>query len=123
MSAIDTDEFRRLLTEERARVVGAIDHLHRDNPGSVEDDTQELATGFDNHPADLATETLDREIDYTLEENSEHVLAAIDVALGKLDAGTYGTCERCGRQIAPERLRAIPYATLCIECRRLEEQR
>ncbi len=123
MSSIDTDEFRGLLTEERVRVVGAIEHLQRENPGSVEDDTQELAAGFDNHPADLATETFDRELDHSLEENSEHVLSAINVALAKLDGGSYGTCERCGGQIAPDRLRAIPYATMCIDCRRREEQR
>jgi DnaK suppressor protein len=43
----------------------------------------------------------------------------VDLALAKMDAGTYGTCERCGRAIAGERLDAIPWALLCIDCKKL----
>ena len=56
----------------------------------MEDETQEIPS--DNHPADTATITVDREIDYTLEENSEQVLAEIDAALQRIEAGTYGIC-------------------------------
>jgi DnaK suppressor protein len=51
-----------------------------------------------------------------------HLLASIDSALARLDEGTYGRCERCGRPISEERLEALPYATRCIECKRLEER-
>ena len=61
-----------LLEEERSRVVDAIEYLHKENPGSIEDETEDEPT--DNHLAETATATLDREIDYTLEENSENVL-------------------------------------------------
>jgi RNA polymerase-binding protein DksA len=101
-------------------VAGALQHLHEQNSRSLEDETEEET--YDNHLADSATATLNREIDYTLEENSEHVLAAIDVALGRIDEGTFGTCARCGKAIAEERLEAIPYATRCIDCKRLEER-
>lgn len=43
----------------------------------------------------------------------------VERAIAKMDAGTYGTCERCGRPIAPERLEAIPWALLCIDCKKL----
>jgi DnaK suppressor protein len=43
----------------------------------------------------------------------------VDLALAKMDAGTYGTCERCGKEIAEERLDAIPWALLCIDCKKL----
>ena len=56
------------------------------------------------------------------EENSEHVLAAIDAALKRIDEGTYGICTNCGRQIAEERLEALPWATLCIDCQRDRER-
>ena len=46
----------------------------------------------------------------------------IDVALGRIDAGTYGTCARCGNAIPEERLDAVPYATLCLDCKRIEER-
>jgi RNA polymerase-binding protein DksA len=122
MSATDTDRFRQMLLEERERVVRAIEYLHEENPGSIEDETGE-ESGFDNHLADTATVTFDREVDYTLEENSEAVLKAIEAALVRIEAGTYGTCVRCGREIAPERLEALPYAELCIDCKREAERR
>ncbi len=72
--------------------------------------------------ADTATETVDRVIDYTLEEHDERLLAAIDEALERIDAGTYGICDNCGAQIAPDRLEAMPWTTLCIDCKRKEER-
>lgn len=120
MSALDTAEFRRMLEEQRAAVVGAIEYLHRENPGSMSDETNE--TPLDNHMAETASVTLDREIDYTLEESEEEVLAAIDAALARIEEGAYGRCQRCGEPIAEERLRALPYATLCIDCKRKDER-
>ena len=117
---MDTDRFRDVLTEERRRVTAAIDHLHKLNSGSLEDETEEET--YDNHLADSATATLNREIDYTLEENSGHVLSAIDEALSRIENGTFGMCVRCGNPIAEERLEAIPYATRCIDCQRLAER-
>jgi RNA polymerase-binding protein DksA len=122
VSAIDTNRFRQLLEEERGRVRAAIDNLHAEHPGSMAEDSGEDAV-FDNHLADTATETYDRELDYTLEENSEHVLSEIDGALKRIADGTYGRCTGCGRQIPEERLEARPYATLCIECQRHREGR
>jgi RNA polymerase-binding protein DksA len=120
MSAVDVEVFRRRLLEERKRVNDAIEYLHEENSGSLEDETGE--TPLDNHLAETATATLDREIDYTLEENSAHVLTAIDAALARIDQGTYGRCARCGRPISPERLEARPWASLCIDCQREEER-
>jgi len=118
--AVDTAHFRDLLLEERQRVLNAIEYLHGENSGSLKDETEDSTV--DNHLADTATVTLDREIDYTLEENSEHVLKEIDRALVKIESGTFGTCETCGQPIAEERLAAIPYATQCIDCKRREER-
>jgi DnaK suppressor protein len=117
--AVDVDRFRELLREERQRVVDAIDYLHKENPGSIEDETEDETS---DNLAETATATLDREIDYTLEENSENVLSAIDGVLACIDQGTYGTCVNCGKPISEERLAAIPWATTCIDCKRLEER-
>lgn len=120
MAQVDTERFRSLLLEERMRVKNAISHLHEENPSSIEDETEEET--YDNHLADSATATLNREIDYTLEENSEHVLTAIESALRRIEDGKYGICGRCGKPISEERLEAIPYADRCIDCKRLEER-
>ena len=117
--AVDVDRFRYLLQEERQRVVDAIEYLHKENPGSIEDETEDETT---DNLAETATATLDREIDYTLEENSENVLSAIDGALARIEQGAYGTCVNCGKPISEERLAAIPWATQCIDCKRLEER-
>ena len=117
MTSVDTSHFRELLLDERRRVVAAIENLHKDHPGTISDETGEDAA-YDNHLADTATETYDRELDYTLEENSEHVLSEIDAALRRIADGSYGRCTNCSRQIPEERLEARPYATLCIDCQR-----
>lgn len=123
MTISDTSPFRQMLLEERERVRSAIAHLHEENPGSLEEETGELvSSSADNHMGDTATETFDRQMGVTLEENAESVLAAIESALRRIEDGTYGTCTRCGREIARERLEALPYAELCIECKRAVER-
>ena len=118
--AIDAERFRRTLLEERRHVLEAIQYLHEENPGSIQDETQE--NPIDNHLGETASVTLDREIDYTLEENEGRVLAAIDAALKRIDEGTFGTCRTCGKPIGDERLDALPYTTQCIDCKRKEER-
>ena len=120
--SIDTEQFRTALLEERERVQKAIANLRDDHPGTLEDEVEEMAGTSDNHLAETATATLDREIDYTLEENSTRMLAAIDVSLKRIDDGTYGTCASCGREIAEPRLEAYPWASLCIDCKRKSER-
>jgi RNA polymerase-binding protein DksA len=121
VSTVDTERFLERLLDERRRVLDAIDNIHAENPGSIGEETDEL-TFQDNHLGDVATATFDREMASTLEENSTHVLAEIDAALARIDTGTYGICQRCGTPIAEERLEALPWATLCIDCKRKEER-
>jgi len=117
MTSIDTSEFQRLLLEERGRLVNAAHYLQRENPGSMEDELGEISGGGagDNHLGDMATVTYDRELDQGLEEGVQQTVEQIDGALERIDDGTYGTCEICGKPIAPDRLRAIPWATRCID--------
>ena len=117
---VDTERFREILLEERQRVEHALRYLHEENPGPITEGEEEET--FDNHLGDAATITFNREMDYSLEDNAGHVLAAIDHALKKIEEGTFGTCVRCGKPIAEERLEAMPYATKCIDCKRLEER-
>ena len=120
MSAVDTEHFKTRLLEERKRVQEAIDYLHEESQGLIQDEREEIQS--DNHPGDAATATYDRELDSTLEENEERVLEAIDGALGRIEAGTYGTCVTCGKPVGEERLEALPWTTQCIDCKRKEER-
>lgn len=115
MSTIDTSRFRDALLSERERVVRAIENLRSENAASAEDIADEA---IDQHLADVATETYDRELGDTLEGNSEQVLEEIDAALRRIDEGTYGVCTNCGKSISEERLEALPWASLCIDCAR-----
>jgi DnaK suppressor protein len=121
MTNISVDHFRDVLLTERERVQHAFDVLHQENSTSLEDETGELST-LDDHMGDLATETHDRELDSGLEENAEAVMGEIDAALKRIDDGTYGTCQICGRRIDPARLEARPWASLCIDDQRRQEQ-
>ena len=120
--SIDTQRFRTELLQERERVQAAIANLRESHPGSLGDEVEEISDGSDSHVGDSATATLGREIDYTLGENSEQVLAEINNALKRIEEGTYGTCAACGRDIAPERLEAYPWASLCIDDARKAER-
>jgi len=119
VSTIELDEFRKLLEGERARLVKTVHFLHDENPGSLEDELGEIGLGSsDNHLGDTATATYDRELDQGLEEGVQQTLGEIDAALRRIDEGTYGTCLMCGKPIAELRLRAIPWAQLCIDDQR-----
>jgi RNA polymerase-binding protein DksA len=119
-TALDTDQFRKRLLDERKRAQEAIDYLHEENPGAIQDETQDSTA--DNHPGDMATVTFDRELDYTLEESEGRLLEAIDAALHRIDDGTYGVCVTCGQPIGAERLEALPWTTHDIDCKRKEER-
>ena len=121
MSVLDVEAFRTRLLDERLRVVKEIEYLHHENPGSLESESEERT--LDNHLAETASITLDREVDYSLEENANRQLRAIDAALERVEEGTYGTCIRCGEPIGVDRLDALPWATLCIEDKRKDERR
>lgn len=116
--SVDLDDRRAQLLDLRSRVLGAARDIVE---GDVDDGELSSAAG-DQHLADHASEMIDREVDESLEENAEQLVRDIDRALEKIDDGTYGTCERCGREIPEERLDAVPYATLCVACKALEER-
>jgi RNA polymerase-binding transcription factor len=114
MSTIDISRMKDALESERARVVAAIENLRNENPGTVEDETGEET--WDQHLADAATAMHDRELDYGIADNEQQLLAGIDAALRRIEDGTYGICSSCGKSISPERLEALPWAPLCIDC-------
>jgi DnaK suppressor protein len=117
---MDKRALRKQLLVERERLEHEIAELDADLSESLEDSSEE--SPYDQHMAETAAVTLDREIDLTLQENARASLSQIDRALAKLENGGYGRCDKCGKPIGEERLRAAPFATLCIDCKRLEER-
>jgi len=121
MRANELDGYRKSLLEEKERLSAALEYLHAENPGAEEEDALELAS-LEEHLAEVGSVTLDREIDYSLEEVAQEGLAAIASALERIEQGSFGRCASCGQYIAAERLAALPWANLCIDCKRREER-
>ena len=113
---MDTDLARQRLADERERLNGV--RATFDDEGLTEqsesDSVGELSS-YDQHQADMGTETFEREKDLSILEQVEAELADVEHALRRLDDGTYGTCEVCGKQIPEERLEALPATRLCLE--------
>ncbi|HEX6310285.1 MAG TPA: conjugal transfer protein TraR [Acidimicrobiia bacterium] len=106
----DTERARGRLEAEQDRVEGLIRSVRGDfGDGSENDETSELSH-YDQHPADMGSETFEREKDLSILEQLESELAEIQAALRRIDEGTYGLDEVTGEPIAPERLEAVPTA-------------
>ena len=83
--------------------------------GNSERDALGEISFADQHPADVASETFEREKDVSILENVDEQLRDVEGALKRLDDGTYGRCEICGKDIGDERLRARPEARYCVD--------
>ncbi len=119
--AIDTADVRARLEEERERLTTEIAALTKADFESERD--REGHTGRGNHMAEDASETFEHEKSLALLQNLRALEAQVERAITKLDQGTYGVCDDCRKPIAAERLAAIPYATLCIDCKAKRERR
>jgi DnaK suppressor protein len=109
---MERNEAVQLLTHERERLERALD--------DVRDELAADAASYDENeadigpPADRANGLAGKELDHELQVHFSHELIEIQAAIERVDAGTYGRCERCGEPIPDERLRAIPWARTCI---------
>jgi RNA polymerase-binding transcription factor DksA len=104
----------RRLDEERTRLQGIRDDLQREQDEATSDTGGELSN-FDQHPGDSGTETFEMEKNVSLLEQVDDELQEIEVAFQRLEHGTYGTCQACGRPIGDARLEAMPATRFCIE--------
>lgn len=120
MRKLDPDKYRKMLLQERERLHKEIEFIEQDISYADAGGNSELSD-YDQHPADTGSETYEKEKDLSIRDSWREVIGRIDEAIGKLDRGTYGECDRCGREIPKERLDAIPYAIYCVECQDIIE--
>ena len=112
---------RERLLKEKARLEKDIKEIET----GIVDNTQSEFSGensYEDNFADIGTATFERERDLSLERNTKDILGRVNHALEKLKKGTYGVCARCGEEIDPARLKALPYVDLCISCKKKEEE-
>jgi|YNPNPStandDraft_1061719.scaffolds.fasta_scaffold39758_3 RNA polymerase-binding protein DksA len=118
---ISLARYQKLLEAERQKLLQADRELHERTRWNGQNPS-EVTSDYDDLPADIALQTYEREKDYALGRQLREMLERVDYALSKIEAGTYGICEACGRNIAVERLETLPHAELCIQCQhRLEK--
>ncbi|GMA59192.1 hypothetical protein GCM10025858_36950 [Alicyclobacillus sacchari] len=122
--AVKWDRIRKQLESEKREVETRrrVRNESADLGDSMRDEISELSM-YDNHPADVASELFLRGMAVGDEVREEAYLEDIDEALKRIDAGTYGVCAECGREITSERLEAMPTARYCIDCQEDAERR
>ncbi|MBI2911582.1 MAG: TraR/DksA C4-type zinc finger protein [Chloroflexi bacterium] len=106
---------QRRLDEEETRLGTELAHL-RAAMEQLMEGAREIGGGGGPDPEEAA-ETVEMERSRAMERSLVTLLDQVHRALGKLASGTYGSCEECGQPINPERLEALPHASLCIDCR------
>lgn len=112
---------RETLTQLRAEHQALIDDMTTGEDQVTASDPQHEGDSS-SESADDADAMFDAEMNFSLVDNERDIVSQIDNALARVDAGTYGICEVCGEEIEPERLRVLPYATLCLKDQRLREE-
>ena len=112
MAVRKPEVLRSFLEDERVRLETVLAQADAENGENL---------GYGNHMADDATEAFEQAKQLALRQNAQQLLAQIRDALERFDRGTYGICDRCGAEIDPARIRALPYVSLCLRCQQLQE--
>ena len=115
-------QFRQLLITEREKLAGEIKAIAQDASKSPREASGDLSV-YTMHMADMAADTYERELSMNLVSSEQEILYEIDDALKRLDDGSYGVCQQCNQPITMSRLKAVPYASMCIACQRAKEQK
>lgn len=116
-------DFKKLILKIKDEIAEGIKHISEDTLKKSPKDASGDISGYTYHMADVATDTYDREFSLGLASNDRMLLYELDDALKKIEDGTFGICEECKGLIAKNRLKAVPYARLCVKCQEKEEKR
>lgn len=106
---------RERLEKEKERLRALIHNLSEDNGDESEGSSSGELSSLDQHPGDMGSETFEREKNMAIMSTLEDQVAEVDQALKRLEAGDYGSCEKCGKPIGDERLEVVPTARYCVE--------
>ncbi len=107
-------ELRTRLESERGELAAQLTTIEDQAFAATQSDMSG-DVGVDDESADAGTATFEREKELSIEQNVRDLIQKIDRALKRIDDGTYGICERCGKPIEKARIKALPYVDLCIK--------
>lgn len=123
LSKKDLSDFKKIILSRKEEILEGIKHISEDTLKKSQKDAAGDISGYTYHMADVATDTYDREFSLGIASNEREVLFELDDALKKIEEGTFGVCEDCKSLIARTRLKAVPYARLCVKCQEKREKR
>lgn len=121
LSSATLKKFRDVLIEHKERIMGDVAALRETHLRSSQRESTGDLSGYSLHMADMGTDTYDREFGLAVATTEGDTVYLIDLALRRIEEKSYGLCEVCGRSIKMERLKAVPWARLCIACKEEEE--
>ena len=116
-------ELKTRLEAMRDQIAESIRHIEKDTLNKSQRDASGDLSGYSFHMADMATDNFDREFNLDIGSKEQQLLNQIENALTMIEEGTYGKCEECEDAISFERLKAVPFARLCIKCKEAAEKR
>lgn len=116
-------EFKKIILKRKDEILDEIKHIDADTLKKSQKEASGDISGYAYHMADVATDTYDREFSLGIASNGRKLLYELDDALKRVDEGTFGICEDCKVLISKSRLKAVPYARLCIKCQEKREKR
>ena len=117
------NDFKKILIEKKKEINDQINHISSETLKKSQKDASGDLSGYSFHMADVATDNYDREFNLDLADNERNILYEIDAALKKMEEGAFGICEDCDKFIPKKRLKAVPYAKLCIKCQEAKESK
>ena len=120
--AENLQHMKHLLEQQRRELLTEVDRINETGLNQAQGESIGELSTYDNHPADLGSETFERSKDSALADNALVLLDRIDGALERIEQGSYGICESCGQPITSARLTAVPYAARCLTCQQHVEQ-
>ena len=122
MRKTELARLKKLLLEKRQALFEDLSAMNTKLGKTIKESTGDLSS-YSYHMADQGTDAMEREMTFMLGSKSGRFLYHIDEALRRIDRGDYGKCVSCNKQISFDRLKAVPHARLCIECKSAEEQK
>lgn len=122
MRKTELQRFRKLLLDEKERVMQSMTHHQRVIRGLDGQEGPAVGKAHSNHLADQGTDEAHYESTIQFASTEGRYLYHIEEALARIEDGSYGQCEACGQKISLERLKALPHARLCIACKEKEEE-
>jgi len=109
------------LTKEANKTDKTIEQMRKNEEAEMSENSPNELSNYDNHPADLGSELYTVEMNLALKVHEQSKLNEVNIALKKLENGSYGKCENCKKDIDFERLDAMPYARFCMDCKMAKE--